>query len=477
MRANPSNLACGTVLGRRYRLDAVIGEGAMGTVWRALDLTHGAAVAVKILHDHLGVDAGMIARFEREIAAGRRVAHPNLVPVLDDGSVAGVGRYLVMPLLEGTDLRREIEGGVGLVRTLAFAEQMLAALEHMHGLGLVHRDVKPENLRVVRDASGCERLMLLDFGLVKPIGAVVAEPKLTEYGRVFGTPWYMAPEQALGTRIDHHVDLYSAGVVIYEMLCGVPPFEGTLVQVLHHQVHTPPPALPSWVPPALAHVIATMLAKDPVARPATAAIAAAALRQAIRGVASRPTVVETWGLGELEPASDRPVSMLRASNRAGRVATFVFAAAACVAAAFAIPWGTAMPEATPAPAVATHVVSAPASSNPEPAAPVTPAPTAVRDPIVQPPSLAPSSVAVVQPVAVAPVETVRGSGSHASAPATVRPHVHRPAPRPRPSEPAPIPTLHASKPPRVASKLPGVDAASRVTRDRDGTIHLRPRSS
>ena len=172
--ADPSR--SGTVIAGRYRLEGIIGEGAMGTVYRVLDLQTQAIVAMKVLHAHIAADARLAARFEREIDAGRRLVHPNLVPVIDDGRAHELGRFLVMPLLGGTDLRAEIAGGVGLRRSIALVDQLLSALAHVHALGLVHRDVKPENIRILRDADGEERLLLLDFGLVKPIGAKPSEP-------------------------------------------------------------------------------------------------------------------------------------------------------------------------------------------------------------------------------------------------------------------------------------------------------------
>ncbi len=456
------------VLAHRYRLDEVLGEGAMGTVYRAVDRISGAAVAVKILHSKLAVDPRMVARFDREIDAGRRFAHPNLVAVLDAGDAAPHGRYLVMPLLAGSDLRHEIAGGLGLRRTVALVDQLLAALEHVHGLGLVHRDVKPENLRLICDGAGRERLFLFDFGLVKPTGAKLGERRLTECGRVFGTPWYMAPEQAQGARIDRRVDLYAVGAVMFEMLTGAPPFEGSLAEVLSQQIQAAPPALPGWVPSAVARWVATMLAKDPAARPATAALAAAGLRAAVAGLATGPTVVEVARLGEVRDLPRAPVSMLRASRRQGRVlaAAFVIATATAALLGFSRETEVHAPVATHEPAIAALVASTPPRPAPSVAVPAAVAPlvAVVVDPLVselEPPAPARTS-ATTDPPPPPPPRT--------RAPSRPRTRLAKPPVVDPPRR------LSPSKPSRTAAKLPGKTASVGVVRDANGKIHLHPRA-
>lgn len=451
----------GSVVARRYRLDGVIGEGAMGTVYRALDLQTGSTVAIKALHAHIAADTRLGARFEREIAAGRKLVHPNLVPVIDDGHALELGRYLVMPLLGGTDLRHEITGGVGLRRSLALVDQLLSALAHVHGVGLVHRDIKPENIRLVRDDAGDERLLLLDFGLVKPIGAKSSEPRLTENGRVFGTPWYMAPEQAMGARIDHRVDLYAVGALLFEMLSGAPPFEGSLVSVLNQQIMVPAPPLPSWVPPAIAKVVGQLLEKDANARPATAVATAAALRAAVAGVSAQPTrlsVGERFSIGDVIPSASPPVSMLRSSQRQARWIAATFATAAAIVGAFALSSYDGANEPS------TQLVVAESVEAPKPNV-ITPAPVVAPASIV---ALVPS----VAPVVVSP-----------AAPTSAPKQVNKPSrPRAKPSvpripdKPAPPRSISAKKPPRAVSKLPGGSSAA-ATRGDDGRVHLRPRNS
>jgi hypothetical protein len=338
----------------------------------------------------------------------------------------------------------------------------------------VHRDVKPENIRVLRDAEGNERLMLLDFGLVKPIGAKASEPRLTEHGRVFGTPWYMAPEQAMGARIDHRVDLYAVGALLFEMMSGSPPFEGSLAAVLNQQIAVPAPPLPEWVPPPIARVVSQLLEKEPDARPPTAAATAAALRAALASASSQPTRMPVGGgftIGDVMPVASAPVSMLRSSQRQGRWLAIAFAAAAAIVGVFAL--SSADDDAPMAPR--TEVVTTETVEAPKPAAPKPVEPMVTPAPIVKPPVVDPTLAVVVppkpvvdpipQPVVEPVVDPTPQPVVEPVAPKPKKPTVHKPAkPRPKPTvpkmpdEPSPPKKLQAKKPPRPvpspASKLP-----------------------
>jgi serine/threonine-protein kinase len=479
----------GMLLGQRFRLVEVLGEGAMGAVWRATDSVTGDDVAVKLLHPHMAGDAGLAARFEREIAAGRRLAHRNVSNVVADG-IEPCGRYMVMPLLTGHDLRRELGEGIGVRRTVAIARQVLAALEHVHGLGLVHRDVKPENLRLVPDAEGDERVVLIDFGLVRGAGMPADDRPLTQHGRVFGTPWYMAPEQAAGGTIDHRVDLYALGAVMFEMLTGKPPFDGTLVAVLHDHMYTDVPALPSWVPVELAELVARLLAKQPRMRPQTAREAAMALEAAVASVASRPTLhtrrthaepaFELGSAVDVVGAGRRPAPILERGGVGPKLAAATVAAAAAVAL-----WFTAADPSSPAPADVVETIAADAIAPvaaPRVTVPATPSPA----PTATPPVLAavdtsPRAPAIDTPVVDAPVvdTPVVEPPSKPSRPSSTRPRPPRPHSKPDlPTPPREEPTrvLKPSKPPRTTSKVPGIDAQD-VARNPDGSIRMRPRAT
>ncbi|MBC8068108.1 MAG: serine/threonine protein kinase, partial [Deltaproteobacteria bacterium] len=264
--------ALGKVLAQRYRLDEQLGRGAMGTVYRGRDLEADRVVAVKVLHPGLASDPAIIERFTREAEAAAQLDHRNCVQVLAAGRTPDGTRFLVMPLLEGGELRREIHGGMPLRRVVDIVLQVLAGLEHAHSRGFIHRDVKPENVLLVADADGGETAKLVDFGLVKPITLARHDRALTAIGKVFGTPWYMAPEQAAGEHIDARADLYAVGIMMFEMLTGAPPFDGdSLAAVLHKHMFAELPALPTWLPMPIAALIRRLAAKRRDDRPASAA--------------------------------------------------------------------------------------------------------------------------------------------------------------------------------------------------------------
>ncbi|HLU67849.1 MAG TPA: serine/threonine-protein kinase [Kofleriaceae bacterium] len=218
----------GTVIDGRYRLDAELGQGGMGTVFRATHLRTGRQVAIKVLLPEWAQAGPMAARFEREARAAGFLKHTNLVDVLALGRIPDGPLYLVMELVVGTPLGDLIDEGGALEpgRALRLARQALDGIGFAHAHGFIHRDIKPDNLMIAGE-PGRELVKVLDFGLVKLVGLAAAElgaEKLTATGMVFGTPVYMAPEQALGRVVDHRADLYALGLVLFEMLTGEPPF-------------------------------------------------------------------------------------------------------------------------------------------------------------------------------------------------------------------------------------------------------------
>jgi len=253
----------GEVLAGTYRLDALIGEGGMGAVFRGRHVLLRRDVAIKVLHPDFSRDPELVKRFDREAQSAARLNHPNCIQVTEFGSTEHGMKYLVMQLLEGTELQNILDGPVEPARAVDLILQILRGLEHAHGQGVVHRDLKPQNIFVTRDHEGREVLKLVDFGIAKIIGGDGAHDQMTRAGMVFGTPQYMSPEQALGLEVDARADLYAAGVLLYQMVTGRLPFNGDdPVALIRMQVSTEPPPLPPSVPQELAAIIMRLLAKQ-----------------------------------------------------------------------------------------------------------------------------------------------------------------------------------------------------------------------
>jgi len=268
----------------KYRLIAPLGRGGMGGVWQVEDAT-GARFALKSPAQGLNPAAETTKRFAREANAVRMLDHPNLVAAIDV-FVEGGYLFLVMEEVHGLTLTKALaKGTFGARRALVIARQLLDGVGHAHTHGLVHRDLKPDNIMLV-DMGGWERAKIVDFGLVKLIGdaeAAMGGAKLTTTGIVFGTPAYMSPEQALGRPVDGRSDLYSVGTILFEMLTGRVPFEhqDPMMQ-MKMQVKAPPPRLDmlakgaSWCTPQLIVLCDGALAKNPDDRfPSTEAMMAA----------------------------------------------------------------------------------------------------------------------------------------------------------------------------------------------------------
>ncbi|NVB41998.1 protein kinase [Pseudenhygromyxa sp. WMMC2535] len=255
----------------RYQVEASIGAGGMGAVFRARHTGLDRPVAIKVLHPEVGRDPGISKRFDREATAASRLDHPNCVRVTDFGTLEGGGKYLVMEFLEGEELTDQLTGAWPAGRAVALIDQVLLGLEHAHHFGIVHRDLKPENIYLTRDFRGDEVVKLVDFGIAKLLDGEGMHEKLTRAGVVFGTPRYMSPEQASGGKIDERTDLYAVGLILYELLAGRPPFVADeTAQLLRMQILAPPPPLPESVPPALAKIVERLLAKSKAERYASA---------------------------------------------------------------------------------------------------------------------------------------------------------------------------------------------------------------
>ncbi len=295
----------GTLLAGKYRLGSLIGSGSFGSVYRArhVDLAH--EVAVKVLLTAARNSPEALARFQREGIAACRVKHPNAVAVTDFGVTAGGAAFLVMELLEGQSLQDEMNrvGRFAAPRCAEILTPLCAALAEAHAAGIVHRDVKPANVFLQRTSHG-ETVKVLDFGIAKMADEDARAGNLTVEGGILGTPAYMAPERFRGEAIDSASDVYSVGVLLYQMLAGRLPFSGPdsdLMAIVMMHLHREPPPLCEADPeiaPEIDRIVMSALRKDPRQRPAIASLAAS-----FAGAAGRDNVVEAHDR-EVPPASD-----------------------------------------------------------------------------------------------------------------------------------------------------------------------------
>jgi len=261
------------VVAHRYEVIGEIARGGCGAVYEAIDLDHGQLVALKILTSGT-MDRAAAARFERESRVAGAIHHPNVCAVTDSGTLEDGSPFLVMERLYGETLRTYFArmGRLDPDQAIELAVQMLSGLEAAHALGIVHRDMKPENVFIVHRKGSLPLVKLLDFGMCRrKTSHRVDDHTLTRVGTVVGTPEYMAPEQASGLRdFDLRIDLYAVGVILYEMLTGTRAFYGAdaravLVSVLARQLPSVR-ALRPEVPVVLDRIVARAVERDPRAR-------------------------------------------------------------------------------------------------------------------------------------------------------------------------------------------------------------------
>jgi eukaryotic-like serine/threonine-protein kinase len=233
----------GQVVLDRYVIEEVLGAGAMGTVYRGRHNKLKRNVAIKIMHEHLAAEPALLERFRREATAAGKLDHANVVSVLDVGEHAGK-HVMVMEYAKGNALTDIMTGPLAIDRVLRLLVQLLRGLEHAHAERLVHRDLKPDNVILQTSETGEEVARIVDFGI-----AVLRAPdesieggRLTASGMIVGTPQYMAPEQARAEPVDQRADLYALGIIMYEMLSGITPFDGSPMEVALQKIdHDPPP--------------------------------------------------------------------------------------------------------------------------------------------------------------------------------------------------------------------------------------------
>ncbi|HUQ19914.1 MAG TPA: serine/threonine-protein kinase [Gemmatimonadaceae bacterium] len=273
------------IIGEHYRIDRQLGRGGMATVYLCTDTRLDEQVAVKVLLPELG-DAVTLERFDREVAFASQLKHPRIPEVLTSGAIGNVPFY-VMRYVKGEPLRNRIrrDEHLPIKDAVDIALQVIDTMVYAHNAGILHRDIKPENILVSDDG-----VHVLDFGIARAIEEAGGE-RLTATGLTVGTPTYMSPEQVLGLRdLDARSDIYALGCVLYEMLAGVPPFDGPNRQAILARRFAAPPTpirrLRPEIPEAIERALDKALSKDVEPRFATAAEFGDALRRAMRSSAA-----------------------------------------------------------------------------------------------------------------------------------------------------------------------------------------------
>ncbi len=418
----------GRLIAGNFRIQRLIGSGAMGNVYQAEQISLGKAVAVKILHTHLTDDDKLVRRFQREAKSASRLNHPNSIQIIDSGRDQTGVLYIAMELLAGRDLSRVIreEFPLPLPRIVRIMTQVLAALDEAHAQGVIHRDLKPSNIMLIERRGEPDFVKVCDYGIAKAqMDDGHTEPQmLTIQGLVCGTPEYMSPEQARGEPLDGRADLYSAAVILFQMVTGDIPFHGNTPIAIVSRHLSESPVVPSSrrpghkLPSALDDLILRGLAKDRELRPASAALFREELENVGAGrVGRRPrssaatlpaTPVDPGQWAETGARGD-PSATTAEVRRSGPTRGIVVGAAAALALGATIGlvrWGgRGASSGFPAPAGATlsgASAAAPPAPPPTPVGlPVRPAATPGRsesDPRSQP--VAASASAVALPAAV-----------------------------------------------------------------------------
>jgi serine/threonine protein kinase len=319
-----------------YAVEREVGQGGMATVYLARDLKHGRQVALKVLRPELAAAMGG-DRFPREIQIVAQLSHPHILPLHDSGEMGGFLFY-VMPFVEGESLRQKLErdGRLSMAQAIRILREVTDALAYAHERGIVHRDIKPDNVML----SG-RHALVTDFGVAKAVSAAGGE-KLTTVGLALGTPAYMSPEQAMGeTDLDHRSDIYAVGALAYEMLTGEPPFDRATAQaILSAQVLDAPEdvtARRSNVPPVLGELIMRCLQKEKADRWQTAEEMLPFLE-----TAATPS-------GGMTPTDTRPIKATLVGKRRSRRMLIGSVAAALVAVTGIGGWLTLSGGTTPGP--------------------------------------------------------------------------------------------------------------------------------
>lgn len=277
----------GKVLDSKYKIEHLIGKGGMGNVYHAKHLHIGFPVAVKILHPDLTTDTTAVERFRREARSARAVNHPNAIQIMDFGITPDNTLYIVMELIDGTSLQKVLENETILntTRVVKLMKQICLAVDAAHKKSIVHRDLKPDNILIIDAGMPSETVKVIDFSIAK-IKQTSEDPNLTSINVAVGTPQYLSPEQAQGLKdLDHRADIYSLGIILYQMLTGIVPFKGkTVAMTLMQHIQAKPKALRDinpMIPEALEQVVLKALSKTPGGRQQSAITLAEELEYAL----------------------------------------------------------------------------------------------------------------------------------------------------------------------------------------------------
>jgi serine/threonine-protein kinase len=270
----------GKIFADRYEIIELLGQGAMGIVYKARHKFMNRVVAIKILHPFLLSDLNNVKRFRQEAEAASALQHPNVIQIHDFGLTSSGEAFLVMEFLEGTGLDELLAKGgpIPVERSLEIFLQCCDALEHAHKHSIIHRDLKPSNIVLVKDQSGRDQVKIVDFGIAKFTSKEKSDaPSLTQEGSIHGSPMYMSPEQCQAHPMDARSDIYSFGCLMYETLIGSPPFKAEhSIDAMYMHCRTAPPSLlradsVHTIPARLDQIILKALSKEPAKRQQTIA--------------------------------------------------------------------------------------------------------------------------------------------------------------------------------------------------------------
>ncbi len=454
---NATDPLVGSVLAGQYEIDGLIGEGAMGRVYRAhhTRLTS-KRYAIKVLLGDFAASAAMRMRFANEAETVSKLEHPNIVGVLDFGRTPSGLMYIVMELIDGPSLSKLCRPDpLAPRRAITLARQLCRGLAHAHARGLVHRDFKPDNILVAMSDDG-EVARIVDFGLA--ISLYGEDVRLTQSGTLWCTPAYAAPEQT-SPQVDHRADLYALGVTMYEMLSGKLPFEGEPQSVMARKAIEDPPRLPTSVPAGLAAIVMRLMGREPAARFAYADDVITALDALGETRTRRRSDTE---LDQSTETAFAPTAMLTTGQspitRRARWPWVLGGLAIAAAAAAGVAWWQLRGVDQPAPVVA---------AAPPPPAPVAPAPPAPPPAVIPDPPPAPVVISDPPPVPVvapdpphpvAPASRAHHATGHhhaaAPAPAAAEPVVERAPDPPHPIDPPPIAPAPVEPPPAPVTPPP-----------------------